>query len=187
MPSDLLIDLPDGGAVQGDTLLYGLLDPSGTPIDVNHTFAQLQAFTSGNFYQAFDSVGGTNPNNVVPVALPFDNTEEAQSWITDTSDTVKTIDENGKYVLGFEVSLEKTTGNNTTIEFDIFKNGILLTTHSVIKEIRGNDFNSYPSIQRGLDLVATDTIEVRGFRLLGNTNTTTILANATRLTIFKVG
>jgi len=139
-----------------------------------------------DFYQAYDSAGVTNPNSVTPVAIPFATTEQGQSWITDTSATLKTINTTGVYAISFVINIEKTTANSATLQFDLSVNGVLTGFFDVFGEVTGNDHASYQGVGRVRSLTATDTLEIEGFRIKGNSNTITTIADNTRLTIFRL-
>lgn len=147
----------------------------------------LPASATNNYYQAFNAGAGENPNNVVPVSISFPTVDQSQPWITDTSPTVKTIEEAGEYVITYAVLMAKPVPAPVTLEFDLFVNGTQTLEHSVPGPLAGNNFNLYESVSRvKQNLVATDTIEIKGFRLQGNTGQTLVLPTTTRLTIFKV-
>ena len=141
-----------------------------------------------NYYQAVYTVGTVvNPNNVIPQSVIFDSTEKSQSWITDTSDTQKTINEAGEYNISYAVLVAKPVGAPVTLEFDLFVNGIQSLEYSDPAPMDGDNFHVYESVSRvKLDLIANDVLEIKGFHLQGNTGQTLVVQNTTRLTIFKV-
>lgn len=139
-----------------------------------------------DIYRTIDTVGGTNPNSVLAVKLPFDTTDFPRPWITDTSDTVKTITSTGVYLLNYFVEAEKQTSSTVDLEFDVELNGILTGTFSSIGELGGNRFNSFQSITDVINLDSGDTLSVVGLRVSGNAGVCSIVPDSTRFVLKRV-
>ena len=146
----------------------------------------LTGITVNDYYQSFDNVGGTDANQVAAINIPFDVTEQGQSWITDTSNNVKTINTTGKYRLAYSVGVNKNTASACTLEMDIYINGTKTNDFVSAQEIEGNDFATFGCIPRVIALTATDTIEVKSFRLKGSPANAIVIPDETRLTIFRI-
>ena len=142
-----------------------------------------------DFYQSSQTAAASQDiNSVAGIAISFGTTDKANAFVTDTSDTLKTIDEDGDYLVSFHLYALKTTNNTVNIAVGLRVNGVM-SGKMLSGDISGPSTRptfTVDATDRFFTFSATDTVEVVAIQIDGNNNPVDTVEESCWFTLKKV-